>query len=227
MAKRGASMAACGSMPKTATLRNTCSIDWHCTSPPGVPIGMYGLPFLKTIAGHGVRRGRLPGATALACPSTAHDCEPRVETHEARARHHRRLSAAIARRRREHVAVPIDDAEVRRVEEFGPRSAPAPGGDRARARRAVPDARDRPPAACPDEPCPGRSVAVAPSRTPAESRASHRHVDELGIAVVALAVGERELQRLGQQVHVRGRVEAERRRSSPASSVSAWASTGP
>src|SRR6266446_10898188 len=41
---------------------------------------MYGFPFLKTIAGHGVRRGRLPGATALAWPSTAHDCEPRVDT---------------------------------------------------------------------------------------------------------------------------------------------------
>src|SRR5262249_47014459 len=35
---------------------------------------------LKIIAGHGVRRGRLPGATLLACPSTAQDWDPRVET---------------------------------------------------------------------------------------------------------------------------------------------------
>src|SRR5215813_13391273 len=72
-------MAACGSIPNTAMLRKTWSIDWHCTSPPGVPSGMNGLPSVNTIAGQGVSRGRLPGATALAWPSTAHDCEPRDE----------------------------------------------------------------------------------------------------------------------------------------------------
>ena len=32
------------------------------------------------MAGHGVSRGRLPGATELGWPSTAQDCEPREET---------------------------------------------------------------------------------------------------------------------------------------------------
>src|SRR2546425_416615 len=67
-------------MPKTAMLRKTCNIDWHCTSPPGVPSGIKGLPSLKTMAGQGVRRGRFPGAMALAWPCTAQDCEPRVDT---------------------------------------------------------------------------------------------------------------------------------------------------
>ena len=50
-------------------------------SPPGVPRGIKGLPCLKTIAGHGVRRGRLPGATALACPR-----QPRTASHALRSR---------------------------------------------------------------------------------------------------------------------------------------------
>src|ERR1700720_3115698 len=66
-------------MPKTLTLRNTCSIACGCTSPPGVPKGMYTLPFLKAIAGLGVSRGRLPGATEDGCVGSAHDCVPLPE----------------------------------------------------------------------------------------------------------------------------------------------------
>src|SRR5689334_7847248 len=66
-------------MPKTLTLRNTCSIAWHCTSPPGVPNGMCTLPPLNAIAGFGVSRGRLPGATDEGCVGSAHDCVPRPE----------------------------------------------------------------------------------------------------------------------------------------------------
>ena len=36
---------------------------WVCTSPPGVPNGIAILPGWIAIAGLGVRRGRLPGAT--------------------------------------------------------------------------------------------------------------------------------------------------------------------
>src|SRR3954468_17418081 len=66
-------------MPKTFTLRNTWSMAWHCTSPPGVPNGMYALPPLKAIAGFGVSRGRLPGATDEGCVGSDHDCVPRPE----------------------------------------------------------------------------------------------------------------------------------------------------
>src|SRR5687767_5657728 len=66
-------------MPKTLTLRNTWSIACGCTSPPGVPNGMNALPFLNAIAGLGVSRGRLPGATDDGCVGSAHDCVPRPE----------------------------------------------------------------------------------------------------------------------------------------------------
>ena len=36
---------------------------WVCTSPPGVPNGIFSLPGWMAIAGLGVSRGRLPGAT--------------------------------------------------------------------------------------------------------------------------------------------------------------------
>ena len=73
-------MAACGGMPNTATFRNTWSIDWHCTSPPGVPSGMNGLPSLKTIAGHGREARPLAAGDRARMALPAHDCEPRDET---------------------------------------------------------------------------------------------------------------------------------------------------
>src|SRR5688572_19819332 len=66
-------------MPKTLMLRNTWSIACGCTSPPGVPKGMYTLPPLNARAGLGVRRGRFPGATDEGCSGSPHDCVPRPE----------------------------------------------------------------------------------------------------------------------------------------------------
>src|SRR5262249_19273844 len=67
-------------MPNTLVLRNTCSIACCCTSPPGVPNGIRSLPPDSAIAGAGVRRGRLPGATTLAWLGSSQPCEPRGET---------------------------------------------------------------------------------------------------------------------------------------------------
>src|SRR5215470_6314578 len=67
-------------MPKAVTLRNTWSIACCWTSPPGVPNGMNNRPSRNTMAGAGVRRGRLPGATSLACPGASQPCEPRGDT---------------------------------------------------------------------------------------------------------------------------------------------------
>ena len=80
VARRGASMARCTGMPYAVTLRKTCSMACCCTSPPGVPNGMKSLPSLKAMAGAGVRRGRLPGATSLGWPGASQPCEPRGET---------------------------------------------------------------------------------------------------------------------------------------------------
>ena len=50
------------------------------TSPPGVPKGMNARPSRSTMAGAGVSRGRLPGATMLGCPGRSQPCDPRGET---------------------------------------------------------------------------------------------------------------------------------------------------
>ena len=62
VAKRGSSIAFCGFMPCTAMLRNNCTIDVHCVSPPGVPNGIKSFPSLNAIAGFGVSRGRFQGS---------------------------------------------------------------------------------------------------------------------------------------------------------------------
>src|ERR1700694_2220999 len=68
-------------MSNTVMLRNTCNIACACTSPPGVPSGI-GLPSGSiAIAGLGVRRGRLPGATDDACAGSAQLCDPRDDGH--------------------------------------------------------------------------------------------------------------------------------------------------
>src|SRR5918911_5041189 len=46
---------------------------------PGEPNGIKSLPSFKAIAGFGVRRGRLPGASAAGCSGSVHDCDPRDE----------------------------------------------------------------------------------------------------------------------------------------------------
>ena len=49
-------------------------------APPGVPIGMKARPSRKTMAGAGVRRGRLPPATRLGWPGESHPCDPLGDT---------------------------------------------------------------------------------------------------------------------------------------------------
>ncbi len=54
-------------------------MPWGWRSPPGAPKGMSQRPRRMAIAGFGVRRGRLPGATDDACPRTAQDWQPRED----------------------------------------------------------------------------------------------------------------------------------------------------
>src|SRR5260370_11490088 len=74
---RGCSTASCGSMPKSTMLSRACGIAFAGTSPPGVPKGSTNCPGATAMAGLGVRRGRLPGASRLGWPSDVQDCEPR------------------------------------------------------------------------------------------------------------------------------------------------------
>src|ERR1700722_12979725 len=78
-ATRGASIAVCGSMPKCMTFSNTWSMAWVCTSPPGVPNGITPPSLVTKIAGLGVSRGRLPGATPAGCFGSGRLCEPRPD----------------------------------------------------------------------------------------------------------------------------------------------------
>src|SRR3984885_10378953 len=57
----------------------TCNIAWVCTSPPGVPNGITPPSFVTKIAGLGVSRGRLPGATPAGCFGSGRLCEPRPD----------------------------------------------------------------------------------------------------------------------------------------------------
>ena len=127
---------------------------------------------------------------------------------EPRARRHRRAQAAIARRGGEDIAAAIDGAHVRRVERLHPRGLRrgevAPGRRRAIAAPRVAGRRH-----------PGmraRGIDELPPRVGIRFReqAAHGHVDEFRVAVVALAVGEDELERLGEQVDIGRRVVAER-----------------
>src|SRR6201999_3603583 len=56
-----------------------CSIACVCTSPPGVPNGMTPPAPVTTIAGFGVSRGRLPGATPAGCFGSGRLCDPRLD----------------------------------------------------------------------------------------------------------------------------------------------------
>ena len=56
---------------------NNCTIDWHCTSPPGVPNVIQGFPSRIAIAGLGVSLGLFPGAREDGWSSSSHDCDPR------------------------------------------------------------------------------------------------------------------------------------------------------
>ena len=86
VAKRGASIASCTSMPKWKALRNTCSIACTCMSPPGQPNGITQPSSRTAIAGLGVSRGRLPGATPDGWRGSGRDCVPRARRHDAEAR---------------------------------------------------------------------------------------------------------------------------------------------
>ena len=77
-AVRGASIAVCGSIPKCMTFSMTWSIAWICTSPPGVPNGITPPSSVTRMAGLGVSRGRLPGASELGWFSSSHMIWPRV-----------------------------------------------------------------------------------------------------------------------------------------------------
>jgi hypothetical protein len=66
-------------MPKCSTFSSTCNIAWVCTSPPGVPNGITPPSRVTTMAGFGVSRGRLPGATPLGCFGSGRLWLPREE----------------------------------------------------------------------------------------------------------------------------------------------------
>src|SRR5689334_9166221 len=67
------------SIPKWKTFRKTCNIACVCISPSGVPNTNTDPSSFSAIAGFGVRRGRLPGATPEGWRGSGRDWTPRVD----------------------------------------------------------------------------------------------------------------------------------------------------
>ena len=209
-------------MPHTTTFRNTCSIACGWMSLPGEPNGMKSLPFLNASAGFGVSRGRLPGATDAGSCGSDHDCEPRDDGHRPVPG---MTGVALSRRS----ASPRTHCRGCRCTRH--RTCRRAAQARLRPRAARVDARSVartspaggiPPRAVADHLAPApRGVAIREQRV-------DRHVDELRIAVIAMAIGERELERFGR------RCGCTRRSCAPSPSgrsrramLSACGSTGP
>ena len=123
-------------MPKTVTLRKTCSIACCWTSPPGVPNGMKSWPSLKR-HGRGRRQARALAGRHHAGVGGIEPALRAARRHDAaHAGHDRRVDVGIARRRREAVALGVDDRHVAGVERVvrgaaGQRQQLAPRGERA------------------------------------------------------------------------------------------------
>ena len=199
-----------------------CSVHWSCWSPPGVPSARYGSPSRATSVGESVVRGRLPGSSEFG--------EPLLEPEHLRARARGRSRARgrparptasrrsasprpcsrSGRRRRGGPCRPsCPRVSARRLPPLrtvseSKSSARQPGLAAVGCARAKPPTSTRPPTSC------RRSSAYA-----RESSVVERDVDEVGVAVPGLAVGEGELRALGHRVHVlgerlpeRGEVEA-------------------
>ena len=82
-------------------------------SPPGQPKGIARPSSPTAIAGFGVSRGRLPGATPEGCEGSGRDCSPRSDGDDPGPGDHRRGRGAVRGRRRERVAPAVDDADIR------------------------------------------------------------------------------------------------------------------
>ena len=193
-------------MPWCRWRRNITTVHWSCWSPPGRAEGDAGPAVLAAPCdGDKVVRGRLPGARLPGSPSLQPEHLAARAQAEAELRNDRRaLQPAAARRRRDHVAPAVDHVEVagvagRRMPGPAPRSArrclrapefafpaaPAITGLGAIAGDASGPQLER--GFCADQ------LAAARRCRRATSSVSHRHFDEIGIAVVRLSVGEGEL----------------------------------
>ena len=185
--KRGALIACCGSSPSTSmrTISCVCVCAWPC--PPSVPNTSHGRPSRNAIAGISVCSGILPGPMPFGCASSSTNAEPRLC----------RLIPHSCTRRPEPAPLKFD---WMRLTSMPSRSAvhmkivpPSGAGMRCELRRAR-----------------RGSIVGAPRRDPVvgeESLGRDRH--RVGIAEVRVAVGERELHRLDQQVLAIGTVGAE------------------
>ena len=76
--RRGASSAACTSIPKSSMLVSSSvwPIGWKC--PPITPKGMKGWPSFSAMPGMMVCIGRLCGAMQFGCPSSSRKPKPRL-----------------------------------------------------------------------------------------------------------------------------------------------------
>jgi len=139
--------ASCTSMPNRWMLRKTCSIACVCTSPPGCaerhlhPAGLD--------RDRGARREPRPlaGGDARRMLRVAPILAAARRGNNAQFRNHRRVVGPVARGRCEHIAVAVDDADVRGCRVRAPRRRPRAPVRRRPARLRRRACADRRPAA--------------------------------------------------------------------------------
>ena len=151
------------------TLSTTCSMAWICTSPPGVPKGITPPSSVTIIAGLGVSRGRLPGATPQGCARVRPALAAAVGGDDAEAGHHRRIPGPVRGRRAEGIAPAVHHRAVGGIgldQRRGAVGGAAAGWCRCSASAA----------ACPSAPGPGRSARAGrrDAPPPAAGRAGRR-----------------------------------------------------
>ena len=217
--KLGASIASWRSRPKRAWARKNWRVHWSWASPPGVPKARQGSPSRRASDGLRVVRGRVPGRSELASPSSSQSIWARVPRQKPRPGTTGELCSQP----------PLGVAATRlpcRSTTSTWQVSPKVGSPDPPARRASSAAWPRPgPGQAGGAPGrrPGSQLQrrLVPDQGPAAvgvggvEQAVQGHVEGGRVAVPGLPVGEGELGALGHRVDVGGAAQAHRLQVEP------------
>ena len=234
---------ACRSRPAWRCAQEPVQCHWSCWSPPGVPKASQGSPSrsarrrrqrgARPLAGRRARRAARRSSQNICAPRAEAEAElgdagelcsqpplgvaddhvaPAVDDVDVAG-----VAGAVARRDAQRVGSPTGAVAPVRPERRGPRTAGGSTGRRAaRASPGAASARRRAP-----------TSARAPLGVGGVEQPGERHVDEVGVAVPGLAVGEGELGALDHRVDVARRRRVDRVQVEAGEQASCCRKTGP